>query len=43
MTGRRGRRCKQLLDDLEETGGYWKMKELAVCGELTSKDVMNLS
>jgi hypothetical protein len=24
VTGRRGRRCKQLLDDLKETSGYWK-------------------
>jgi hypothetical protein len=27
VTGRRGRRRKQLLDDLKETGGYWKLKE----------------
>jgi hypothetical protein len=26
VTGRRKRRCKQLLDDLEETR-YWKLKE----------------
>jgi hypothetical protein len=24
---RRGRRCKQILDDLKETRGYWKFKE----------------
>jgi hypothetical protein len=24
MTGRRGRRCKQLLDDLKGTKTYWK-------------------
>ena len=24
VTGRRGRRCKQLLDDLKEKRGYWK-------------------
>jgi hypothetical protein len=29
-TGRRGRRCKQLLDDLRETRGYWKLKEEAL-------------
>jgi len=23
VTGRRGKRCKQLLDGLEETRGYW--------------------
>ena len=27
MTGRQGRRHKQLLDDLKETRRYWKMKE----------------
>ena len=27
MTVRRGRRRKQLLDDLTETRGYWKLKE----------------
>jgi hypothetical protein len=27
MTGRRGRRRKQLLDDLKERGRYWKLKE----------------
>jgi hypothetical protein len=26
MTGRRGRRRKQLLDDLKEKKGYWKLK-----------------
>ena len=27
VTGRRGKRRKQLLDDLKETRGYWKLKE----------------
>jgi hypothetical protein len=27
MTGRQGRKRKQLLDDLKETRGYWKLKE----------------
>jgi len=27
VTGRRGRKCKQLLEDLQEEGGYWKLKE----------------
>jgi hypothetical protein len=27
MTGKRGRRRKQLLGDLKETRGYWKVKE----------------
>ena len=27
VTGRRGRRCEHLLDDLKETRSYWKLKE----------------
>jgi hypothetical protein len=27
VTGRRGRRREQLLDDLKENRGYWKLKE----------------
>jgi len=27
VTGRRGRICKQLLDDLKEMTRYWKLKE----------------
>jgi hypothetical protein len=30
MAGRRGRRCKQLLDDFKEKRRYWKMKEEAL-------------
>jgi len=30
MTGRRGRRSKQLLDDLNERREYWKLKETAL-------------
>jgi hypothetical protein len=30
MTGRRGRKCKQLLDDLREKRIYWKLKEEAL-------------
>jgi hypothetical protein len=30
VTGRQGRRCKQLLDDLKEMRGYWKLKEEAL-------------
>jgi hypothetical protein len=30
MTGRRGRRRKQLLDDLREKKRYWKLKEEAL-------------
>jgi hypothetical protein len=29
-TGKRGRRCKQLLDNHKETKGYWKLKEEAL-------------
>ena len=29
MTGRRGRRCKKLLGDLQKKRGYWKLKEEA--------------
>jgi hypothetical protein len=30
VTGRRGRKYKQLLDDLKEKRGYWKLKEEAL-------------
>jgi hypothetical protein len=30
VTGRQGRRRKQLLDDLKKTRGYWKLKEEAL-------------
>jgi hypothetical protein len=30
MTGRRGRRCKQLLYDLKIKRRYWKLKEEAL-------------
>ena len=30
MTGRRGRRLKQLLDDFNERKGYWNLKEEAL-------------
>jgi hypothetical protein len=30
MTGRRGRKRKQLLDDLKENIRYWKLKEEAL-------------
>jgi hypothetical protein len=30
VTGRRGKRCKQLLDDLKEMRGCWKLKEEAL-------------
>ena len=30
VTGRQGRRGKQLLDDLKERREYWKLKEIAL-------------
>jgi len=30
VTGRRGRRSKQLLNELQEKTGYWKLKEEAL-------------
>jgi hypothetical protein len=30
VKGRRGRRRKQLLDDLKEMRGYWKLKEVVL-------------
>jgi len=41
--GRRGRRRKQLLDDIKETRGYWKLKQDSVSVELTLKEAMDLS
>ena len=45
MTGRRGSRRKQMLVDVKERRGYWKLKEhyIAMCGELVSKGTMELS
>jgi hypothetical protein len=34
VTGRRGRRRKQLLDDTKEMRGYWKLKEEALDGSV---------
>jgi hypothetical protein len=38
VAGRRGRRSKQLLYDLEEKRGYWKLKEEALDRTLWSSD-----
>ena len=45
VTERRGRRRKQLLDDLAETRGYWKLEEEALdhCGELALEETTDLS
>jgi hypothetical protein len=43
---RRGRRHKQLLNDLKEMRGYWKLEVDALitfCGELTLEEAMDLS
>jgi hypothetical protein len=38
MMGRRGRRRKQLLDDLKEKRGYWKLKEEVLdCSQLRNR------
>jgi hypothetical protein len=45
-TRRRGRRRKQLLDDLKEARRYWKLKEaaqIALFGELSLEEAMVLS
>jgi hypothetical protein len=46
VMARQGRRCKKLLDDLEEKRGYCKLQEEAldpVCGELALEEAMDLS
>jgi hypothetical protein len=44
VTGRRGIRCKELLDDLKENIEYWKLKgeALYICGELALEKVRGL-
>jgi hypothetical protein len=43
VTGRRGRRGKQILDDLKEKKGYWKLKDIALCEELALEEGVELS
>jgi hypothetical protein len=46
MTGRRGRRRKQLLADLKEKRRFWKLKEealVAPCEELALEEATDLS
>ena len=38
VTGTRGRRCEQLLDDLTESRGHWKLKEEALDRNLWKLD-----
>ena len=39
VTGRRGRRCRKLLDDLKERRDL----QIALCGELALEEVLDLS
>jgi hypothetical protein len=44
--GSEGRRCKQLLNYLEEKRGYWKLKEEALyplCRKLALEEALDLS
>jgi len=43
VTGRRRRRCKQLLVDLKENRGYCKLKEEALGAELASEEAVDLA
>ena len=46
VTGKRRRRRKQILDDLKEKRGYWKLKEealVALGGEHVLKEAVDLS
>jgi hypothetical protein len=46
VKGRQGRRRKQLLGDLKEKRGYWKLKEEGLetfLGEVTLEKAMDLS
>ena len=43
MTERRGKRSKQLLDNLKKNTGYWKLKEESLCAEFALEEVMDLS
>jgi hypothetical protein len=46
VTGRRGRRRRNLLDDLKERRGYSHLKRklwTALCGELASEEALDLS
>jgi hypothetical protein len=44
VTGRQGRRRKQLLDGLEKKRGYWKLKEEALDrGKLALEEAVDVS
>jgi hypothetical protein len=45
VTGRRGRRIRQLQNDIKDMRGYCKLNEEALdalCGELALKEAMDL-
>ena len=45
VTGRQGRRCKKLLDDLkerEDTGNWKKKHSITLCEELALEEAMDL-
>jgi hypothetical protein len=41
-TGKRGRRCKQVLDAAQETKKYWKFERRAHSRELALEEVLDL-
>ena len=43
VTGRRGRRRKHLLKELEEIRGFFELREETPCGELALEEGMDLS
>jgi hypothetical protein len=43
MTGRRGKRGKQLLGNFKEKRRCWKLKEDSPCGELALEEATDLS
>jgi hypothetical protein len=46
VTGRQGRRCRKLLDDIKEMVGYSHLKEEALdgtIGELALEEALDLS
>jgi hypothetical protein len=42
VTGRRGRRHKQIPNNLKEKIVYWTLKKEFLCGELALEGVLNL-
>jgi hypothetical protein len=43
VTGRRGRRCKQLLDDFIKTRRWWKLKRKLYNAEVAVEEAVDLS